>query len=103
MTSTAKAKAKFRKTAKWKRFRALVKKLSEGKDAVTRSPLRGGFQLHHMDLRPENYENLIVENFCACNRKTHELIHFLFRYYQKDAGVIGRLEEIMKKMGELNG
>ena len=80
LSKWAKLKAKFRNTAQWKKFRAYMYKLSGKKDALTGMPLRKGWQLHHLDMTPENYKDLNPENFCCLNRKSHELIHFLFNY-----------------------
>ena len=50
----------------------------------------------------ENYDKLIEENFVAVNKQTHETIHTLFRYYQKDPTVLDRLKTVLDRMNELN-
>ena len=80
MTEAKKAKAKFRATKEWKVFRELMFKEFDGKDAITGRPLRKGWQLHHLDLNPDNYRVLNPNNFIPLNKKTHDIVHFLFRY-----------------------
>jgi len=58
MGTNQKLKTQFRKTAKWKKFRAYMKKLCGGVDFITNKKLLKGFQLHHKDMRVENYERL---------------------------------------------
>ena len=50
----------------------------------------------------ENYDKLIEENFVAVNKQTHEALHFLFRYYQKDKTILDRLKTVLDRMNELN-
>ena len=50
----------------------------------------------------ENYDQLIEENFVALNKQTHETLHFLFRYYQKDPAILDRLKTVLDRMNELN-
>lgn len=95
-----KEKSKFRKTAAWKKFRAFMKKKAEGRDELTGSKLYPGWQLHHLDMSPENYQDLNPENFVCLNKKSHEFIHFLFRY-EYDT-ILGRARKILTKMEELN-
>ena len=97
-----KDKNKFRASKQWKEFR---KKLSSSRktDELTLSPLRKGFNVHHLDLNKDNYCNLENEdNFCVLNKKTHDVVHFLYTYYRKDKNVLKRLEYILEKMCELN-
>lgn len=101
MTSNAKEKQKFRATAQWKKFRNFLKK-NRKVDELTNSPLRKGWQLHHLDLDPKNYKTLLEENFSCLNIKSHDLIHFLYRYYEKDKTIINRLENILEKMYKIN-
>lgn len=92
-----KTKSKFRQTAKWKNFRTRLKKEREV-DEITLRPLLKGFQVHHLDMSEENYEKLEPERFSTLNRQTHQVVHWLFRYYEKDPGILFRLENIMEKM-----
>ena len=71
------------------------------KDLITLSKLGKRWELHHEDLREENYEKL-NDNFLPCNNQTHEMIHWLYRYYVKDPEIINRLVAEMIKMKAIN-
>lgn len=93
-----KMKTKFRATSRWRDFRKFIKDTRQV-DEVTLKPLRAGFQVHHLDLRPEHYTNIEdEERFLACNRLTHSMLHDLYRYYIKDPKIITRLENALKMM-----
>lgn len=94
-------KTKFRASKEWKEFR---KKLSVRKtDEITLSPLRKGYNIHHLDLNKDNYCNIENENnFCVLNKKTHEVLHFLYSYYKKDKSILKRLKIILERMCEIN-
>ena len=94
-----KSKTKFRKSAKWLKFRAFKKKEQEGRDAITGGPLRAGFQVHHMNQNEDDYEDLSnPENFLALNRYTHKLLHYFLTYYKKDRQILERLRTVLDKM-----
>lgn len=95
-------KSKFRKTSKWKDFRKKMK--AEQKVCqLTGRPLLKGFNLHHLDLREENYEIIRDKNRFVClNKKSHEFIHFMYTYYKKDKDIIKRLVQILDRMVEVN-
>lgn len=95
-------KAKFRTTKAWKEFRKRIFDKQDGKDIITGKKLYKGYNLHHCDMSAENYDKLIEENFIAVNKQTHEALHFLFRYYQKDPTILDRLKTILDRMNELN-
>ena len=96
------AKAKFRRTKEWKTFRIKIAEKQDNKDIITGKPLRKCYNCHHLDMSAENYDQLTEENFIALNKQTHETLHFLFRYYQKDPTVLDRLKTFLEKMNELN-
>ena len=96
------AKAKFRQTKEWKTFRIKIAEKQDNKDIITGKPLRKCYNCHHLDMSAENYDQLTEENFVALNKQTHETLHFLFRYYQKDPTVLDRLKTFLEKMNELN-
>lgn len=102
MSATQNARSKFRASSKWKKFRSRLK--SERKvDYITQKKLLKCWNLHHLDMRDENYQNLENEdNFVCLNKMMHEVVHDLYRYYVHDETVIDRLEEILKKMKEIN-
>lgn len=95
-------KAKFRKTKTWKEFRKRIFDKQDGKDVITGKKLYRGYNVHHLDMSEANYDKLIEENFVAVNKQTHEALHFLFRYYQKDPTILDRLKTILDRMNELN-
>lgn len=95
-------KSKFRASAKWKRFRAYMKAKYK-KDFITGFPLRKGWNLHHLDLNEDNYENTTNESHFLClNKQTHETVHNLYRYYIKDDKVLNRLSTVLKQMKKIN-
>ena len=96
------AKAKFRQTKEWKTFRIKIAEKQDNKDIITGKPLRKCYNCHHLDMSAENYDQLTEENFIALNKQTHETLHFLFRYCQKDPTVLDRLKTFLEKMNELN-
>ena len=95
-------KAKFRQSKEWKEFRKRIFNKQDGKDIITGKKLYKGYNVHHLDMSAENYDQLIEENFIAVNKQTHETIHALFRYYQKDPTVLDRLKTVLDIMKELN-
>lgn len=99
-SNSQKEKTKFRNTVQWKRFKAFMKKKDNNRDQLTGRPLRRGWQLHHLDMSVENYKDLNPDNFVCLNRKSHELIHFLFNY-DTDL-VLGNARKILLKMEKLN-
>lgn len=103
MTEEAKQKQKFRKSAKWKKFRNYLKKRQDGLDLITMKKLYKGYTVHHLDLDAKNYENLDEDlHFLACNKKTHEAIHWLYDYYKNDPQIIKRLEKVLNMMIKIN-
>lgn len=95
-------KAKFRSTKAWKTFRKRMFDKQDGKDIITGKKLYRCYNVHHLDMSEANYDKLIEENFVALNKQTHEALHFLFRYYQKDPAILDRLKTILDRMNELN-
>ena len=95
-------KAKFRATKVWKEFRKRIFNKQDGKDIITGKKLYRGYNVHHLDMSAENYDQLIEENFIAVNKQTHETIHTLFRYYRDDKDILNRIKQVLDKMVELN-
>lgn len=92
-------KSKFLTSKIWKLFRKDVYDKQKGKDPLTGSKLVKRFNVHHLDLRSENYKNLDdIERFIGLNPKSHDAVHLIFNVYKKDHDVIKRLENIMKLM-----
>lgn len=95
-------KAKLRATKEWKAFRIKIAEKQNKKDVITGKPLRKGYNVHHLDMSSENYDKLDEENFIALNKQTHDALHFLFRYYQNDRGILDKLKTFLDRMVELN-
>lgn len=98
-----KEKTRFRASGKWKKFISYIKK-SRQVDEITLKPLRVGCNCHHLDQREEHYTNIKDESrFMILNRQSHEMLHWIYRYYVKDKEIIDRLRtalELMKKYSE---
>lgn len=101
MNEAQRRKRNFRARKVWKLFKLRKKKECGGKDLITLSKLGKRWELHHEDLREENYE-VLNDNFLPCNNQTHEMIHWLYRYYVKDPEIIDRLKAEMEKMKAIN-
>ena len=93
-------KAKFRSSKAWKDFRRKMLQIQKI-DPVTLHRLNKA-HLHHLDLRAENYKNLDESRFVLLNQQTHDCIHFLFRYYEKDPMILRRVENILEMMKEFS-
>jgi hypothetical protein len=93
-----KENSSFLRSKVWVNFRKKVYDLFKGKDPLTQSKLYKGYSTHHLDQRKANYYNLDEERFLPLNKKSHECVHFLYRYYIKDKKIIDRLIEILDKM-----
>ena len=95
-------KAEFLRSLKWKRWRYTMLDYYDNKDCITNKPLRAKWNLHHLDLREENYQVLKEERFRPLNSDTHDCVHFLYRYYKKDPFIIDRLRTILDLMVKYN-
>lgn len=95
---TQKEKAQFRKTKEWIAFRKRIAEKYNNKDAITGKKLYKGWTLHHLDLNPDNYKILNENNFIPLNKKTHDVIHFLFRY---DLNILDKFDYYLKIMRAL--
>ena len=94
-----KEKAKFRTSKAWKELRHQINVNQNGRDPITKSKLVKRFNLHHLDLRAENYNCIYDETrFVGLNPKTHDAVHLLFNVYKKDPAVIERLKELFELM-----
>lgn len=101
-SESEKKKRAFRASKKWKTFRHDMNVACGGKDPITGKKLTKGFELHHYDLREENYQILEPDRFACLNSMTHKCVHWLYQYYKKDKSVIGRLADILDRMTEIN-
>lgn len=101
MNEAQRKKRNFRNRKVWKEFKEKKKTECNGLDLITLKKLSKHWSLHHEDLREENYEKL-NDNFLPCNNKTHDFLHWLFRYYPKDHDIINRIKAEMEKMERIN-
>ena len=95
-------KSEVRKTKEWKQLRIDITDAYDNTDPITNKPLRTGFNVHHCDMRVENYANLDINRFRPLNRATHDLVHVLYRYYEKDPEIIDRLKQLLDDMVKYN-
>lgn len=101
MSKEQNLKSKFRSSKVWKEHRKKVYHKDGGKDYITGHKLLKGYNCHHLDLRSVNYKKLEdINHFISLNKQTHETVHFLYRYYEKDPTVLDRLKEVLDKMKE---
>lgn len=99
-----KAKRKFRQSKKWQDFRHQMYEQSGRVCSVTGAKLTKMWQLHHMDLNEEHYENLESENFVCLSWNMHKVVHAIFvkskpKEWRKR---ILNLIRILKKMEKIN-
>lgn len=98
MNDIQKMKRNFRNSKAWKEFKK-KKKEEQGKyDPITGGKLSRTANLHHRDLDEDHYTDISCsDNFVLLNHNTHEFLHWLYRYYQKDPVIIERIEKELKK------
>ena len=94
-------KNELRKTKEWRQLRIDIEDMYKN-DPITLKPLRKGFNVHHLDMRTDNYSNLDMSRFRPLNKAIHELIHTLYRYYEKDPNIIDRIKDLLDLMVEYN-
>lgn len=71
-------KKKVRASKEWKALRTLLFERQKGLDPITGKKLRKGFVVHHLCVNNDFYSDLNPEYFIALNKKTHEMLHFLY-------------------------
>ena len=103
-TYNQKSKKKFRDSKRWKDFRRQMYEQSGRECAVTGNRLTRLWQLHHMDMDEEHYENLKPENFVCLSWNMHKVVHALFvkskpKEWRKR---VLNLIKILKSMEKLN-
>ena len=76
-------KRKVRASAEWAELRDQVYEMQNGIDPITLTPLVRGWNLHHMDQREENYDNLDPERFLAVSHTHHEFLHWAYNIYKR--------------------
>ena len=97
---TYKERQVFRKTDAWHKWKTKCR-LHTSKDFITKDPLCRNWNLHHLDLNVQRYDQIdSLERFMPLNKKTHEIIHELFKWYSKDHKVLYRIKSTLDKMEE---
>lgn len=92
-------KSKFRASSIWKKWRKRIYDKDHGKDYITGKKLYAGYNCHHIDLRAEHYKDLRDENrFISLNKNTHQFIHWIYDYWNKDPLIIDRIIDILNQM-----
>lgn len=103
MNDSQKKKRNFRQSKKWKELRHRIHVKQEGRDPITNKKLLKGANLHHKNLDEREYENLSNEEwFVYLNKATHDVVHFLYRYYVNDKDIINRLTNLLDEMIKIN-
>lgn len=98
MNESQKKKRNFRASKKWKDFRHKKNVEQKGIDPVTKKKLRKGCNLHHRNLKEEDYENITnEEDFVLLNKATHDFLHEIYRYYKDDPTILDRIKEELDK------
>lgn len=94
MNATQKKKRNFRQSKEWKDFRHQKNVEQKGIDPITKKKLYKGANLHHRNLSEDEYENLSnSSDFVMLNHQTHECLHWIYRYYEKDPEILIRIKE----------
>lgn len=93
-------KNKVRHSKEWLEHRKHIASLFDNTDPITNKKLLKGYNVHHLDLNPEHYDNLDENRFIPLNKLTHKTLHFLYRYWKKDKSILKRFEHWMKTMEE---
>lgn len=97
-TEESKYKAKIRNRKSFKDLKERKRIEQKGLDYITHKKLGKKYNCHHLDQRIENYENLEDERFIDIGLTIHDIVHQLWRYYEKDETVLDRLKEVLEMM-----
>ena len=93
-----KERAAFRKTDAWHKFKHKCR-LHTSRDFITKQPLERDWNLHHLDLNIQRYDHISdMKRFMPLNKKTHEVIHELYKWYKKDHKVLERIKKTLDLM-----
>lgn len=96
-------KTKFRRSARWTRFRKAIKK-EQRIDPITGSPLTPKANLHHLDLDEQHYTDISDRSrFIMLNKTSHELVHFVYSSHDGWQHALAALADICSRMDDLNG
>ena len=95
-------KKKVRDTKEWKQLRVDMAAEHNNLCALTKKRLLKGWNLHHLCMKESEYSNFSHDRFIPLNVSAHDCIHYLYRYYLKDKGILTRLKKILDDMVEFN-
>lgn len=94
---------KFRRSSKWKRFRLFIRRLHRGKDFITQKALTRSWNLHHLCMNPDKYNDLTDQSmFIPLNKNTHEFLHWLYALWIIDPHILDRLTKVLFEMRRYN-
>ena len=98
------AKTKFRRSARWMKFRRYMK-AKQKVCAVTGKSLGPTANLHHLCMDETQYENLDDEShFVFLSKTAHECVHWLWGKGNNDwRGRLKALWKILYRMERING
>lgn len=97
-TAESKYKAKVRNRKAFKELKERKRVEQRGCCFITLKKLGKKYNCHHLDQRIENYEVLNDERFVNLGLTMHDIVHFIWRYYQKDHSIIDRLKQVLDMM-----
>lgn len=93
-----KEREKFRRTSTWQKTRAAAR-AKTNIDYITKEYLTRLWELHHLDLNVKRYDQVDdLNKFLPLNPTTHDFVHFVYKIWKKDKGVLKRLETVLEKM-----
>lgn len=98
MSKNSEYKSKIRSSNEWKKLRAQAAHKYHDKCYLTDKRLLKGWQLHHLDMSIDNYDDFTLDKFVPLNKKAHSIVHDIYRYWHKDHNVLKRLEIILNMM-----
>lgn len=95
-----KERAAFRRSDPWHKWKAKCR-LHCSKDFITKQPLQSDWNLHHLDLEISRYDHITdMKRFMPLNKKSHEIIHEVYKWYKRDHKVLDRMKKVLELMEE---
>ena len=94
MNKNQKEKRNFRASKVWKAFRKKMMNKQKGLDPITKHKLYKFWNLHHRHVTADTdeYQDISNEEHYVClNKQTHEMLHWLYRYWKNDPEIIDRI------------
>ena len=94
MNKNQKEKRNFRASKVWKAFRHQKHVEQKGIDPITKKKLIKGANCHHRHVTADTDEYQDISNpehYVMLNHMTHEMLHWLYRYWKNDPEIIDRI------------